>query len=171
MTTETKTKHEAAKERAINEYLRRHPMRFTPRRRDEEAIFEIRRRAVEYGFDAGHAAATVPADDVREAVKHAQWYLDFSPTLKTIPELAPVLRTLIAAVSGDELQHELDYLYSQEQNVELSSFWDAGWRLRFGDSANGFTDDGQFDSLTEVVEHLHQRRIDGPKGDEQKEQK
>lgn len=58
-----------------------------------------------------------------------------------------------------DLQTELEYLYSQEQNVELSSFWDAGWKLKLGDTTNGFTDTRAFDSLVEVADYLRQRRI------------
>lgn len=36
------------------------------------------------------------------------------------------------------LTEVLKYLYEQEQNVEISSFWDAGWTFRLGDRANGF---------------------------------
>lgn len=62
------------------------------------------------------------------------------------------------APEGESLESELDWIYSQEQNVQLSCFWDAGWTLQFGDVTNGFTGVAYFDSTAEVVEYLRQRR-------------
>ena len=36
------------------------------------------------------------------------------------------------------LKAALDFLYSEEQNVCIQSFWDAGYVIQLGDSANGF---------------------------------
>jgi hypothetical protein len=38
-----------------------------------------------------------------------------------------------------DLFEQLARIYDLEQNVEISSFWDGGWTLRFGDRMNGFT--------------------------------
>ena len=53
-----------------------------------------------------------------------------------------------------KLQRSLERLYSQERNIELSCFWDAGWRVRLGDVTNGFTTDDWFDSLDDVADYI-----------------
>jgi hypothetical protein len=53
--------------------------------------------------------------------------------------------------------HEaLSALYAAEQNVEISSFWDCGWRVRIGDEMNGFSAERQlkhdeFDQIGEWI--------------------
>lgn len=51
-----------------------------------------------------------------------------------------------------KLERILNFLYSQEQNVVVESFWDAGWTfsLNSGDSPDRAT----FDSLSEGADWL-----------------
>jgi hypothetical protein len=49
-------------------------------------------------------------------------------------------RVRAEGLSGLNLKAALDYLYSQEINVSIESFWDAGWTIALGDRANGFVD-------------------------------
>lgn len=37
------------------------------------------------------------------------------------------------------LKDILEYLYKEEQNVSLTSFWDGGWDFALGDECNGIT--------------------------------
>lgn len=43
----------------------------------------------------------------------------------------------------------LNALYDSEINVEISSFWDAGWIVKIGDAMNGFAAEMTFDDLDE----------------------
>jgi hypothetical protein len=42
------------------------------------------------------------------------------------------------------LEQAVRALYAAEQNVSIASFWDVGWRVRFGDVMNGFTAERTF---------------------------
>jgi hypothetical protein len=42
------------------------------------------------------------------------------------------------------LQEVLEKLYRLEINVQVSSFWDGGWRVKVGDPINGFAADEDF---------------------------
>ena len=53
-----------------------------------------------------------------------------------------------------KLQTVLDFLYSEEQNVQISSFWDGGWEFKLGDQRNGFQKAAHFDSLDEGADWL-----------------
>jgi len=37
----------------------------------------------------------------------------------------------------------LDFMYSEERNVYVQSFWDSGWTIMLGDPTNGFSDSPQ----------------------------
>lgn len=52
------------------------------------------------------------------------------------------------------LETELQRIYDLEQNVEISSFWDGGWTLRFGDASNGYTRTERHDNLETLIESL-----------------
>lgn len=41
-----------------------------------------------------------------------------------------------------KLESILEFLYSEEQNIEIYSFFDKGWSFRLGDESNGFTGSG-----------------------------
>lgn len=36
------------------------------------------------------------------------------------------------------LSETLQWIYDQELNCEISSFWDGGWEFRLGDEGNGY---------------------------------
>lgn len=38
------------------------------------------------------------------------------------------------------IKNVLDFMYSEERNVRVQSFWDSGWTISLGDPANGFSD-------------------------------
>lgn len=40
----------------------------------------------------------------------------------------------------------LDFMYSEERNVRVQSFWDGGWTIQMGDPTNGFNDSLQVQS-------------------------
>ncbi len=48
----------------------------------------------------------------------------------------------------------LQQLYDSEINFELSSFWDAGFVWKLGDSANGYPTEGRARSVSEAVAQL-----------------
>lgn len=48
----------------------------------------------------------------------------------------------------------LNWLYDEEQNVLIGSFWDGGWNVALGDSVNGFSATGDFEDLGDGVRWL-----------------
>ena len=52
---------------------------------------------------------------------------------------------------GDSLDAALNDFYALERNLEISSFWDSGWVVRFGDPTNGFTDTFYCDTAEEIA--------------------
>jgi hypothetical protein len=61
---------------------------------------------------------------------------------------------LAAERTRRSLETELQRIYGLEQNVEISSFWDGGWTLRFGDSSNGYTQTERHHNLRTLIESL-----------------
>lgn len=55
------------------------------------------------------------------------------------------------------IQTILEKFYYHEINVELSSFWDGGWKVKIGDDTNGFMTERCCDSLNEAGEWLEGR--------------
>lgn len=40
----------------------------------------------------------------------------------------------------------IQYLYDEEINVRIASFWDGGWVIELGDEINGFSHSVRFDN-------------------------
>lgn len=53
-----------------------------------------------------------------------------------------------------DLSAELDKIYDSEINVEISSFWDAGFTIRIGDECNGYLGSSSCLSVAELVPNL-----------------
>ena len=58
--------------------------------------------------------------------------------------------TALTETGTDTLQE----LYDSEINFELSCFWNGGFIWKLGDSANGYTAEGQADSVSEAITQL-----------------
>ena len=50
------------------------------------------------------------------------------------------------------LADALQKLYDAERNVEIASFWDAGWTVKLGDPMNMFTETKYCDKASEIVD-------------------
>lgn len=47
------------------------------------------------------------------------------------------------------MEQELKKMYDSEINVQISSFWDGGWRIALGDELNGYIHP-EYDIIEEV---------------------
>ena len=65
------------------------------------------------------------------------------------------------------LSEVLEDLYDSELNFELSTFWDAGYTIKLGDTQNGFSGKSEMlNSLKEVTTELIRLVIDNcPRSD------
>jgi hypothetical protein len=63
----------------------------------------------------------------------------------------------VVTLNGDGLTKSLQAMYDNEENVEITSFWDSGWTVRFGDATNGFTVLRHADTANEIAEVIEAR--------------
>lgn len=47
--------------------------------------------------------------------------------------------------------NELQKIYDSEINISITTFWDAGYKLKLGDEANGYNAEGNVDTAEEIV--------------------
>jgi hypothetical protein len=60
-----------------------------------------------------------------------------------------------------KLESVLARLYAEERNIEICSFWDAGWSFKLGDHANGFTHgDGGYYTFDELADAIEKELVD-----------
>lgn len=66
-------------------------------------------------------------------------------------------RLVMSKIIYNVMETELQKMYDSEINVQISSFWDGGWRIALGDRVNGFIHP-KWDSceLHEVVSALQE---------------
>lgn len=57
-------------------------------------------------------------------------------------------------------RHILEDLYSSEINFEISSFWDAGFDWKLGDTTNGYLDEGNAASFLEACQDLERAAVE-----------
>lgn len=160
-------KLEAAKEQAIAHIMQ------------EPTLWGLE-EAIRYAFNAGYAAATVPADEeVREAIDVViAMQEDFrrkavavvrDTSLRTLwNEKADALRTLIATVSGDGWIPVDERLPSEDGSYLVADSEDFMYVAYFQTRQQRFL---VLDKYVEDAIASYWKRIDSPKGDEQKEQK
>jgi hypothetical protein len=54
----------------------------------------------------------------------------------------------------------LDDLYGSEMNWRITTFWDAGYHVEFGDGSNGWRDATNTDTIQEAVDALKTMAIE-----------
>jgi hypothetical protein len=71
-----------------------------------------------------------------------------------VRELVEKLEAANKKLEAVNLAVELQKIYDDERNIQISSFWDSGWTVKFGDPTNGFTRTEYFDTAQEIAEAL-----------------
>ena len=133
----------------------------TERRAVRAEFYELVKRNVIRARDPGHPKAILGRRAGRtyalsNDAKSVRAELDkFLERVKARAVVFPLNKEHKVVTKKADLLAVLEWLYENEINCEISSFWDAGWSFSLGDKVNGFIySDGDFRDLGEAAAAL-----------------